>query len=150
MIPEETAGRFTFRLGRVSRSRGEDVYRLVVGDETSRLQIVELSLTAQQFAEAVTGLQVGDIEGTLIAGSARNHLGRRMEHYSVTLPRGLSEEACREWADRANVPLHADAVEMTSTRDGMRVTFRWYTPVHSKPIDMKRAERMLPAIPERP
>jgi hypothetical protein len=132
---------FSVRISRASDTHGPDTYRIAITDEVSRLQIVEVRLTAQQFAEAVTGLGVQEAEGTLIADAARGLLGRRMEHCAFALGR-VSEETCKEWADEANVLLHADRVEHSRTNVGWKVTFRWYLPTNHVGIDMDQARKL--------
>jgi len=139
-------GKFSFRISRVTRSHGPDVYQVRVTDEVSRLPVVELSLTAEQFAEAVTGLNASDADGEILAHADRALLGRQMDHYSLVLS-SVSEESAMEWGEKAREYLSADTVAVTRVQRGKQVTFRWYRPVGSPPIDHAMAATLLPPLP---
>ena len=139
-------GKFSFRISRVTRSHGPDVYQVRVTDQASRLPVVELSLTAEQFAEAVTGLNASDVHGEIPTRAVRPRLGQQMDHYSVVLKTATEEEAGK-WGERARHILAAETVDVTRVRDGKQVTFRWYRPVGSPPIDHVVAASLLPPRP---
>jgi hypothetical protein len=139
-------GKFSFRISRVTRSHGPDVYQVRVTDQASRMSVVELSLTAEQFAEAVTGLNASDVDGEIPSHAGRAFLGRQMDHYSLVLP-SVSEESATEWGEKARGYLHADTVDVTRVRQGKQVTFRWYRAMGSPPIDRSMAATLLPPLP---
>lgn len=145
MSLELTEGRFSVRISRTTRSRGPDEYRIRVIDKASDLPVVELALTATQFAEAVTGLNAGDIPGEVLAPDRRAHLGKQMDHYSVTFR--AEEEDAIAWAEKARQYLGADTFELARTQRGKQITFRWYRPVGSPPIDHLVAASLLPPLP---
>lgn len=149
MISEEEPAKLSIRISRATHSHGGDTYRITVGDEVSRLQVVEVSLTATQFAEAITGLMVSGAEGTLAASASRARLGLRMDHFSVDLGRGISEESAQRWADHAFLKLDADSMDVMRVNTGKRVTFRWYRDPDSQPIDRVVAASLLPPRPSR-
>jgi hypothetical protein len=145
MSLELTEGRFSVRISRATLSHGPDEYRIRVIDKASRLPVVELALNATQFAEAVTGLNADDVAGEILVTAQRGHLGKQMDHYSVSFR--ASEESAREWAETARHYLGADTFELTRTQRGKQVTFRWYRPVGSPPIDHLVAASLLPPLP---
>lgn len=147
MIGEESNAKFSLRISRASHSHGDDSYRITIQDEASRMRVVELRLTARQFAEAVTGLGVDNVDGDLVSGPSRALLGRRMENYSVVLPRRLSADEVDDWAKFANMKLHAESVEKHTTNGGWRVTFRWYLAADAEPLDLEMAKELTPPIP---
>jgi hypothetical protein len=146
MESDESAARFSLRVSRVTRSHGSDEYRLRVTDQSSRLPVVELSLTAEQFAEAVTGMGAADVLGEIPAPAVRDRLGKQMDHYSVVL-KSASEEQAAEWGAKARHVLGAETVDVTRVQGGKQVTFRWYRPVGSPPIDHVVAASLLPPRP---
>lgn len=145
-MTSQQEARLAIRIGRVSDTHGPDSYVITVTDEASRIRVVEARLTATQFAEAVTGLGADDVQGELLPQEVRHRLGHRMENYSVALPR-VSENACEEWAGRANMVLHADTVRHSRTNSGWRVDFRWYLPPNHVGIDMEQARKLTPPVP---
>lgn len=147
MIGEESSAKLALSIIRTSDSHGEDTYCLRVTDEASRLRVVELRLTARQFAEAVTGLGVSEVDGDLVSGPSRALLGRRMENYSVVLPRRLIASEVDEWSEFANQKLHAETVHKHTTNGGWRVTFRWYLAPDAEPLNLQMAKELTPPIP---
>lgn len=144
-MTEETAATFSLRVSRVNHSHGDDEYRMTIVDQASRLPVAELSLTATQFAEAITGLSASDVAGTLPEPAARRWLGKQMDHYSVTIQ--ATEEAAREWGEEARRFLDADTVSVSRVRGGKQVAFRWYRPQGSPAIDHVVAASLLPPRP---
>jgi hypothetical protein len=67
-VIHETKTEATLRISRVQRTSEEDVYVIDVQCGRSRVGLATLELTAQQFAEAITGLSVdGVVASTRVA-----------------------------------------------------------------------------------
>lgn len=151
MISEQEPGCFSIRIGRVTRSHGDDQYRITIGDEPSGLQILVLNLTAQQFAEVITGLGHGEVEGEMVAPQYRSRLGLRVEHHTESFSRFLSpeqQESLAKWAELSKIRLAADSFSINKHNNRTSVTFRWYRDPASEPLSTEKIEAALASRPD--
>lgn len=80
----------------ITRS-SNDYYYIRIGCDTSHTRFCELKLTAEQFAEAITGLHTSGIHGTV---NGLDHVGKKRvrEDRQVVAPdMGYSKEPYQKW-----------------------------------------------------
>ena len=70
-------------IARTSSSKGPDTVHITFRDEASTIEFAEVRLTLEQFAQAVTGVMVSGVDGTV---RALDKVGLKMEHKVEEVP----------------------------------------------------------------